>query len=104
MSSSDNIVTITIFDRIYHIKCAASESLDLQESARYLDAEIRKMNQSQKTHNAERLAVIAALNIAHELLVFKNEKNRTIDLMHAQIKSLQHRIQTFLEIKEEVTL
>lgn len=103
MTSQDHVVCVTILDRTYQIKCPAEETLQLQESAKYLDAQMRKMNQSCQTNNTERLAVVAALNITQELMMFKNQKNAYIDVMHDQIKSLQHRIQQFLNKKEEVT-
>ena len=103
MSSAENVIAISIMDRTYQIKCPADEAVQLQESAQYLNAEMRKIAQSCQTINAERLAVVAALNITHELMMLKNQKNAYIDVMHNQIKSLQLRIQKFLGTKEEMT-
>lgn len=104
MSSADHMTAITILDRTYQIKCPPEEAAQLQESAKYLNAEMKKICQGNQPANVERLAIVAALNIAHELMVFKNQKNAYIDVMHDQIKSLQHRIQKFLGTKEEVTV
>src|SRR3990167_4318830 len=103
MTNTDHMVSITILDRSYQIKCPAEEVVQLQESAKYLDAQMRKMNPAGQVHNTERLAVVAALNITQELMLFKNQKNAYIDVMHDQIKSLQGRIQQFLSAKDEVT-
>ncbi len=102
MNNTDHAISISIFGRTYQIKCPAAEAAQLQESARYLDEEMRKINQTSQSNNTERLAIVAALNIARELNVYKNQKNAYIDVMHEQIKSLQHRIQKFLGAKEEV--
>ncbi len=104
MTNSEHTIAITILDRTYQIKCPPEEAAQLQESARYLDSQMRKTNQSSQTYNTERLAIVAALNIAHELMILKNQKNAYIDVMHDQIKSLQVRIQKFLGVKEEVTV
>ena len=104
MSTSEQVIAITIMDRTYQIKCPPSGATELQESARYLDAEMRKINQASASNNTERLAIVAALNIAHELRTYKNQKNAYIDAMHEQIKTLQHRIQKFLGTKEEVAV
>lgn len=102
MSHAEHVVAIAIMDRTYQIKCSPDEAAQLRESANYLNAEMRKMNQLSQSYNTERLAVVAALNITNELMLLKNQKNTHIDVMHEQIKSLQHRIQKFLETKEEI--
>lgn len=103
-NNSDNVISILIMDRVYQIKCPAEEAAQLQESAKYLDAQMRKISQSVSSKNGERLAIVAALNISHELMMLKNQKNVTIDVMHEQIKSLQHRIQKFLGMTEEAAV
>lgn len=100
-TNSDNVIAITIMDRPYQIKCPAEEAAQLRESAKYLDSQMRKISQSFSPNNGERLAIVAALNIAHELMALKNQKNVHIDVMHEQIKSMQYRIQKFLGLKEE---
>lgn len=102
MTMADHNVTITILDKSFQIKCPPEEVAQLQESANYLNAEIRKISQPGQPRNLERLVLVAALNIVHELMVFKNQKNTYLDVMHEQIKSLQNRIQTFLGVTEEV--
>lgn len=104
MSGSEHLVTITIMDRTFQIKCPAEEVAGLQESANYLNAEIRKIHQPGQHKNMERLVLVAALNVVHELLVFKNQKNAYLDVMHEQIKSLQNRIQQFIGAAEEVAV
>ena len=102
MSNTEQVVTVAIMDRPYQIKCPKEEAHQLQESARYLNSEMKKISQQGQQNTVERLAIVAALNITHELLTFKNQKNAYIDVMHEQIKSLQRRIQQFIGSKEEV--
>ena len=101
MTHSEQVIAVTILDRTYQIKCPPEEAAQLQESAKYLDSQMRKMQQASQTHSTERLAVVAALNITQELMLFRNQKNNCIDVMHDQIKSLQGRIQQFLSVKDE---
>ena len=103
MSHAEQVIAISIMERTYQIKSPPEEAAQLQESAKYLNAEMRKISQSSQTINTERLAIVTALNIAHELMMHKNQKNTYVDVMHEQIKSLQYRIQKFLGTKEEVT-
>ncbi|OGT43355.1 MAG: hypothetical protein A3F13_05495 [Gammaproteobacteria bacterium RIFCSPHIGHO2_12_FULL_40_19] len=104
MTNTEQVIAITILDRTYQIKCPPEGAIQLQESAQYLDMQMRKINQSSQSNNTERLAIVAALNVTHELMAFKNQKNAYIDVMHEQIKALQHRIQKFLGTKEEVAV
>lgn len=101
-TTTEQLISITIFDRAYQIKCPDEETSQLRESADYLDEQMKKINQSSQSNNVERLAVVAALNITRELMVLKNQNNHYINAMHEQIKSLQYRIQQFIGTKEEV--
>lgn len=103
MKTSDQAIDIKILDRTYTIKCPADEAAQLQESAHYLDQQMRAMCQSGgHSSNTERLAIVAALNICHELMLYKRQKSQTIDVMNDQIKSLQQRIQKFLKTKDNI--
>jgi cell division protein ZapA len=99
---SENLVAVTILDRTYQIKCLPEEAAQLQEAANYLNNHMRKMNQSSQSLNTERLAIVAALNITHELMIVKNQKMSYIDVMHDQIKMLQQRVEKFIGTREEV--
>ena len=101
MTNIDHLITIQIMDRNYHIKCPPEEAAQLQESARYLDQKMRVICESAQTNSVERLAIVSALNVIQELMAFKTQKNSYIGVMHDQIKSLQGRIQQFLNAKEE---
>lgn len=100
MNSSNNSVAITIMGRTYQIKCPPEETVRLHEAAKQVDMQMRKMSQSAQVGNTERLLIITALNIAYELLMHKNQNNTCIDAMHVQVKSLQHRIQKFLNLTD----
>lgn len=102
--ANDHIVSIKILDRTYQVKCPPDEIAQLQESATYLDEQMRKMRHTgaSTVNSVERLAVVAALNLCRELTMYKKQNNTYIDVVHDQIKLLQTRIQKFLETKEEV--
>ena len=104
MSNQEPIIHIKIFDRSYPIKCPSEEAAQLQESAKYLDQKMRELKQSGSTYNSELLAIVAALNVCHELMLYQRQKNQSIDRLNDQIKTLQQRIQKFLNLKESVTV
>lgn len=66
--SSSNSVTVQILDKEYSIICPPEERNNLVSAARYLDSKMREIRSSGKVIGADRIAVMAALNITHELL------------------------------------
>ena len=61
-------VQIRILDKEYNIGCPAEERDALLESARMLNEKMREIRSSGKVVGSERIAVMAAINLAHELL------------------------------------
>ena len=61
-------VTVQILDKDYHISCPPAQRANLEQAARYLDGKMREIRISGKVIGAERIAVLAALNISHDLL------------------------------------
>ena len=61
-------LTVQILDKDYCIACPADERANLENAARYLDGKMREIRSSGKVIGADRIAVMAALNITHDLL------------------------------------
>lgn len=61
-------VTVHIMDKEYCIACPETEREKLESSARHLDTRMREIRSIGKVIGAERVAVMAALNITYELL------------------------------------
>lgn len=59
---------VTILDRQYRVACPDDERENLMASVAYLDQKMREIKGAGKIAGADRIAVMAALNIAHELL------------------------------------
>jgi cell division protein ZapA len=68
MSTETSTLEVFILDKSYRINCPENEQESLRASAQYLDRKMREIRSSGKIIGLERIAVIAALNIAHELL------------------------------------
>lgn len=68
MSSTINPVTIRILEKEYTVACPDGEREALETSAKRVDQEMRKVRKSGKVLGTDRIAVMVALNLAHELL------------------------------------
>ena len=66
--TTQDAVTIQILDKEYMVSCPDEERDELLESARYLDERMRETRDAGKVLGTERMAVMTALNIVHELL------------------------------------
>ena len=68
-------VSVTILGKEFLVACAEDERDQLVASAAYLNDKISDIKNSGKIIGGERIAILAALNIASELLALKEEKN-----------------------------
>ncbi|MCS2607719.1 cell division protein ZapA [Halomonas dongshanensis] len=59
---------ITLLGTRYTIACNSGEEPKLERAARYLDRAMTGIQAQSSTQGSERVAIIAALNIAHEML------------------------------------
>ena len=66
--SDISTVTVNILDKEYQVACPPEQEAELVVSASYLDKQMRSIRESGKVIGLERIAVMAALNISHELL------------------------------------
>ncbi len=92
-------VRITILGKEYHIVCPQDERDGLMEAARQLESKMDEIRDSGRVFGAERIAVMAALNVTHELLLSGKNKDSEQELepeLHERVNSLQNRIDTVL--------
>jgi len=61
-------VAVNILDKEYLVAGPEEARYDLERSARYLDTKMREIRASGRVFGVERIAVMAALNITHEML------------------------------------
>ena len=74
------------------IACPATERDALITSAEYLSNKMQEIRDSGKVVGADRIAVMAALNLAHELLQTRTESYTYSDTLAERIKQLQNKI------------
>lgn len=70
---SQETVHVNILDRDYAVACSQEDRARLIEAAAYLDGKMREIRGQSKLVGLERIAVMAALNIAHESLQARTE-------------------------------
>lgn len=84
-------VDVLIMGREFTVSCSDEERQGLMDAVDYLDKKMREIRDSGKVVGAERIAIMAALNLSHELLNTKTgdvdigDYKRRISLMQNQI-------------------
>lgn len=97
MSNEQRAVSINILGKDYLISCADDERQNLLSSAEYLDSKMREIRDSGKVIGTDRIAVMAALNIAHELLSEGGNTGKPANGdVEKKIKSIQQKIEDAL--------
>ncbi len=90
--STSKTMNVSIMGREFRVACPDDEREELLQSVSYLDKKMREIRDSGKVVGSERIAIMAALNITHELLTTKirggfdmGEFKRRIDRMQAAL-------------------
>lgn len=97
MSQETIQVAVTILDKEYLIACPADEEAGLRESARLLDEKMREIRKTGKVIGSERIAVMAALNLAHDLLQQSGATAGPQKDLYHRLQALQERIGAVLD-------
>jgi len=72
MSSKPKTLDVSIMGHTYKVACSDDEREALLSAVAYLDRKMSEIKSAGKVASSERIAVMAALNITHELLTAKN--------------------------------
>lgn len=64
-------VSIRILEKEYQVACPIEERTDLLDAAEYLNGKMREIRDTGSVLGLDRIAVVAALNLANELLKIK---------------------------------
>jgi cell division protein ZapA len=70
---------VTLLGRAYKFACKESERAELQDAATFLDRQMHDIRAGGKVAAVERIALMAALNIAHELLRARQHASAAAD-------------------------
>jgi len=104
MSETHARVSVRILEKEYHITCPIEERSDLLDSAEYLNAKMREVRDGGKVVGLDRIAVIAALNMADELLRYRNRDNDLESDVGGRLRILRERVESTLEKGQQLEL
>lgn len=96
MNDSADAVSIRVLDREYTVGVKPGERDSLVAAARLLDQQMREIRGANRMAAIDRVAVLAALNFAHELELLRTARKGHDREIAATIGELQRKLDTLL--------
>lgn len=89
-------VSVSILDREFLIACTADERPGLIAAATYLDGKMREIRNAARSPGLDRVAVLAALNIAHELMNLRQNNMNDGQTVARHVQAIKHKLEGVL--------
>ena len=104
MSDPHTQVSVRILDKEYQVACPASERTDLLDSAEVLNARMREIRDSGRIVGLDRIAVMAALNMANDLLHAQARDKALEGDISDRLKLISDRVESVLGDTQQLDL
>ncbi len=97
-------VLVNILGKEYQVACPDEEREALITSARMVHQNMEKIRATGKVVGLDRVAVMAALNLAHELLTLQQDEGHDSEKFNDKIVQLSERVSAFLDEDRQLEL
>ncbi len=104
MSDAFAHVTIRILEKEYHVACPPEERPALMASAELLNAKMREIRDSGKVVGLDRVAVMAALNLANDLIRIQGQEEELKTIVGGRIRSMREHLDSALGPAKQLSL
>lgn len=102
MAEGAKTVEVNLLGRTYRVACEDGEREALMQAVAYLDAKMNEIHKAGKVMGAERIAVMAALNVAHELLSVRLGSGFDLGQAKRRISALETRLDEAIAKQENL--
>ncbi len=89
-------VSVRILDKEYQVACPPEERTDLLDSAEILNTKMREIRDSGRIVGLDRIAVMAALNMANDLIHAQARDQQLEGDISERLKSISDRVESAL--------
>ncbi len=97
-------VSVSILGKEYQVACPEEEKEALLASAQLLHKSMEDIRSTGKVVGLDRIAVMAALNLAHDLINLQNADSTDSDEVNHKIMQLNDRVSAFLNEERQLDL
>lgn len=94
--STNKSIAVKILGKDYQVGCPDEQTHHLIDAALLLDNRMREIRSSGRVIGVERIAVMAALNLAHELLKLKDDIENTASDTDKRLQQLHEKLSSAL--------
>lgn len=99
--SDKNSISIKILGRDYQIACGPDEENALRQAATYLNKQMEQIKKHGPTLGFEKIAVMTALNISHELLQNSQQANNSESGAQQFLTHLEKKLESALQTSRQ---
>ena len=93
-NSGSKTLTSSVMQKEFQVACPEGEEESLLRAARYLSEQMESIRSSGKVVGMDRIAVMAALNMSHELLTGHTKVQTSQDYARLRIRALNDRLES----------
>ncbi len=97
-------VNVKILEKEYQISCPADERKDLLDSAELLNSKMREIRDSGKVVGLDRIAVMAALNMANDLIKSNGRGEKLETDAKLKVREMRERVESALQSGQQLEL
>ncbi len=97
-------VNVKILDKEYQVACKASERADLLDSAELLNSKMLEIRDSGKVSGLDRIAIMAALNLANELMQLRDVEESLESDAAVRIQAMRERVESALQFGRQLEI
>ncbi|MGI8560393.1 MAG: cell division protein ZapA [Luteimonas sp.] len=97
MNAATEAVSIRVLDREYTVGVEPDERESLIAAAKLLDSKMREVRGANRMAAVDRVAVLAALNLAHELQQLRDDSGRRDRELTRTLDDLQRKLDALLD-------
>ena len=97
-------VSVRILEKEYQVACLPEERSELLDSAEYLNSKMREIRDGGNIIDLDRIAVMAALNLAHELLKIRSRVDGVQNDVGHRVRQMRERVETALTKGQQLDL
>lgn len=104
MSDRTVRVSVRILEKEYQVACLPEERSELLDSAEFLNAKMREIRDGGNIVGLDRIAVVAALNLSHELLKLRNRGDAAQGDVGRRVRQMRERVESALAKGQQLDL
>lgn len=104
MNDKTKPVTVRILDQDFRIACDPGEEDGLLAASRHLNQKMQELRATGKVIGAERIAIMVALNLTHDLLQLRDTTDKASAGLNQRLRQIRERLETALNDSSQLEL